>query len=391
MPHATSPHDSQEEQDDILIQQALDPENPVDFSRELEPGEKADDAIDFGDLGDDDLADDDDEDDAQHTQTSRAANTDDSFGDLENFVQEEGLPELIHEIHPIGDGDEFDDLFGDALSSPVNVEDELTEDQLLTTPVVVDTPYGLENDRSETFPNMPSRQPQGTSPAQTQDIFRPLTTSSEGSLLSKEQQLQHELFAMSGSGSGMMDKLQYTGQYSKNQIAGIWPKFERDTILRFMDLIPHKIAHFTGKKPAKPPKSVQPTRLSLELAQDQEKNFRLPPTLSRTMQDDVDHLGIVTIQRVSEERDIDDSLEIQSDYEFEPVGRVTWQDLQIVCEEWETKSVEGTQRIERKPHSWISGHDEDGVNLDHESKDFEGRQSVKVSTIQGIKNKFSRS
>lgn len=46
---------SQEEQDNLLIQQAL-ALDPSEFDRELEPGEKADNAIDFGDLSDSDLA-----------------------------------------------------------------------------------------------------------------------------------------------------------------------------------------------------------------------------------------------------------------------------------------------------------------------------------------------
>ena len=59
MPHATEPHDVEADRDQALIERVLDPQNTeLDWTRELEPGEKADDAVDFEDIGGDDLADD---------------------------------------------------------------------------------------------------------------------------------------------------------------------------------------------------------------------------------------------------------------------------------------------------------------------------------------------
>ena len=386
MPHATSPRKSQEEQDDILIQLALDPENALDFSRDLEPGEKADDAIDFGDLGDDDLADDDEENNVPLGPVTHTRDAEDSFGDQGTLLEDGSLPLLTYENDLNADGDELEDLFGDAISSPINVGDETREDQLPTTSDDVDIPYTLGDVASRGSSILSSRQPREDFIVQSRDFFRPVAFSSDDTALSKEQQLQQDLFAMSNSGPGMTDTLPFNAQYSENQIASIWPKFERNTILRFMDLIPHKIAHFTGKKPVKAPKPVHPTRLSLEVAPDQEKNFRLPSSSRRTKQEDMDQSGLVTVQRTSpDERHIDHSLEIGSDSEYEPVGGVTWQDLQLVCEDWEYYHAEGPQSQEENQDPWIGTYEDRTFGLDQETKDHQSRHLRKVRITQAFK------
>ena len=385
MPHATSPGDSQDEQDDILIQQALDPENPIDFTRELEPGEKADDAIDFGDLADDDLAEDEEQHDGQHYSRPPSANVGDSFEDLGSFMQGEDLSELMNKSQQDGDGDGFDDLFGDAPSSQAHIEDESKDDQLPTTPDDVDMAFAFEDDGSGRFMKLPSLTTRETSNSRPQNLFRPVAFSPEGPTLSKEQQLQQELFAMSGSGSGLMEILPATAENRERLLAQLWPTFEKDTVLRFMDLVPMKKARYIGKTPLKRPKPVQPTKLNLELAPDQEKNFRLPSNSNRRIQDKTDPLGLVIIQQtVSDEKDSDDSMDSESDYEHEPVGGVTWRDLQLVCEDWDTNSATETQSPERTRLSVGRGDDDNAFqDMEHEFKEDVGGSSAKVRTIQG--------
>lgn len=355
MPHATSPGDSQEEQDDILIRKVLDPENPIDFTSELEPGEKAEDAVDFGDLADDDLAEDEEEHVVQHQSTAHSSNVDDSLGGLESFVEGEGLLELTNERHPDGEGDGFDDLFGDAPSSPLDAKDESREDQLPETTGDLSMPFDFEDDVSGQFIELPALRTRETSHSQLQNLFRPVAFSSEGSTMSKEQQLQQELFAMSGSGSGLMEILPATVENRDQLLAQLWPDFEQDTILRFMNLVPMKKAHYVGKTPIKRPKPVQPTKLNFELAPDQEKAFRLPSNSNGRIQDRTDPLGLVTIRHaLSDRQDSDDGMDLESDFEQEPVAGVTWQDLQLVCEDWDNSSAAETQCLE---WTWLSGDD----------------------------------
>ena len=385
MLHTTSARDAQEEQDDLLIQQALnfDPQNPVDFSRELEPGEKADDAIDFGDLADDDLAEDEEDIDAQGNTTSPSRNADKSFGNGDGFMQVEHPPELKSENHLDGNGDGFDDLFGDAPSSPIDAEDDNKGGKLSTTPDDMAVPFDFEDDGSGQFLRISSLQMRETPVAQSQNLFRPIAFNPDTPVLSKEQQLQQELFAMSGSGTGMMEILPATAENREEMIAKIWPKFERDTILRFMDLIPMKKARYIGKIPLKRPRPLQPTKLNLELALDQEKSFRLSSTSSRKVQDDTDRLGLVKIQQIeSDDEDSDDSLDPGSDLEHEPVGGLSWQDLQAVCEDWETNSGEGSQGLEWYDASDGLGEYHNAFQVSgHDLEDLTSRLSTKVRTV----------
>ena len=345
MPHAMQDHDTQEEEDDRLIQLALDPdpENTldIDFNRELDPGEKADDAIDFGDLSDDDLADEEDGATVPHA-ANRIGEDDGSFGDLGALTQEEGLPELTSGSG--NDGDGFDDLFGDDMpSSPVDVKESAKVVKPVIRPNGLTASFDLEDD--EELANSPGVLP-GLSASQNQKLpassdptmFRPVQYSSKDAALSKEQQIQQALFAMSGSGTAT----DYPPAPPENQqelLASLWPKFERDTIPRFMDLLPPKKARYVGKTPLKKLKPVHPTKVNLELATDQEKGFRVFSGPSKKTQEEGERRGLILVPEVVlAEKSSSADLEVESDFENEPIGGVTWQDLQIICEDWDTHS-----------------------------------------------------
>ncbi len=327
MPHAISPHDSQEEQDDLLIRQALDPENPFEFDRELEPGEKADDAIDFGDLSDNDLADDEDE--GKLSLPNREVeDVDDDFGGLEDFMQDEVAPDLIKSEGPVED--ELDDLFGDIPSSPVGDGIEPQQNQCSTESVELGRATVLDGDEhtqhnegiSSTTPELRA---QGSSELPSQSTFRPASL----------QQLQQELFAMSGSGGGP-DILPPPPENQEELLMSLWPKFKRGTVPNFMDLLPPKKTSYFGKKPPKPPKPVQPTKVSLELAYDQERSFRLSSHNNRRIQEDTDRANVITIVDATSVRTTrSEDEDMISDLDNEPIGGISWQDLQIACEDWE--------------------------------------------------------
>ena len=345
MPHATEIRDAQEEEDDRLIQLALDPDPDnainIDFNRELEPGEKADDAIDFGDLSDDDLADEEDES-AVPSAPSRTVEDDGSFGDLGVLTQEEGLPELTSGSG--NDGDGFDDLFGDDMpSSPVDIKEGTKVVKPVIRPNGLTTSFELEEDEelassSGVLSGLAPSQSQKLPASSDASMFRSVNFSSKDAALSKEQQIQQALFAMSGSGAAT-DYLPAPPENQEELLASLWPKFERDTTPRFMDLLPPKKARYVGKTLIKKPKPVLPTKLNLELAADQEKSFRISSGFSRKTQEEAERQGLILISElVSAEKSSDDDLEVESDFEHEPVGGVTWQDLQIICEDWDIHS-----------------------------------------------------
>ena len=65
MPHAIDQFELQDQADDAEIARLLNDDNPsnntLNFDRDLEVGEKADDAIDFEDISDDDLPEEEDD------------------------------------------------------------------------------------------------------------------------------------------------------------------------------------------------------------------------------------------------------------------------------------------------------------------------------------------
>ena len=338
MPHATVARDAQEEQDELLIQQALDPENPLDFNRDLELGEKAEDAVNFSDLSDDDLADDEIE--GGSLQSTYAAHLPDGHEPpngrrllLQNdHLQTQGYADDVR-------GDVLDDLFGERSSSPADgvTASEDTGHPLrlaqLTTSIDSNDAFGSDSDRrTPAFTNPPQKHTAGNDAYQGSSSS--LRIGQEDDSLSKEQQLQQELFAMSGSSLGRIDVVPII-ETQEDLLAALWPRFERDTVPKFMDLLPPKKARYIGKTPVRRPKALQPTRLSLEIAMDQEKGFRLASGSNKRFQENVEQQRLITIQKEpSEGEREDDDQDQESDVENDRVGEVSWQDLQIICGDW---------------------------------------------------------
>ena len=122
MPHATAIDDIQDENEERDYHEALriagGPEGSSSFQdRDLDPGEKADDAVDFGDLSDDDLADDDEDgDNTQYTRLEGSQNKDMNWEYSVDILPKAHPPDLQN--GSAGNGESLDDLFGDMRSSP---------------------------------------------------------------------------------------------------------------------------------------------------------------------------------------------------------------------------------------------------------------------------------
>lgn len=342
MPHAISPHDFQEEQDDLLIRQALDPENPFDFDRELEPGEKADDAIDFGDLSDNDLADDEDE--GRLLPSRQVDNAHGTFGGIADFLQDEGAPGIIKSEGP-GE-DDLDDLFRDIPSSPVDDGVEEKPTQVCAGDVEMAGASELGEQHSQLIDRLtPETRAPGPSEVQSQPSIRPASL----------QQLQQDLFAMSGS--GVADIPPSPPENQEELLITLWPKFKRGTIPKFMDLLPPKKTSYIGKKPLKQPKPMQPTKINLELAYDQEKGFKLASVNNRRIQEDTDRANFVSVaDTTSVKKATAEDEDMDSDLENAPIGGISWQDFQFACGDWD---------ILDEPDPVLSKQVEIGSNFEH--------------------------
>ena len=395
MPHATALHQSEDEHDTILIQQVLDApttEDPFGLNRDLEPGEKAEDAVDFEDISDDDLAEDEDAVGEREPQTG-GGHQNGASSKSETFAQDVNFPASTNG-KGLEDNAYEEDLFGEVLSSPV------------------ETDTAQAKIRIEHEQHGPSNTGRSTSP-QAQILSHPTSPSSRqveapgiiglGSAMlnskestsSKELQRQQELLAMSRTGAANTDALPAPPENREELLASLWPKFERNTIPRFMDLLPPKRARYLGKSIPKPPKPLCPSKVNLELTLDQEKSFKVSSTVSKPHMDESSSQGIVIIQdEVVIKKNNEEDNNIESDFENELVRGISWQDLQIICEDWDTRSTaesvgsdEGSSS-NRKPRNidiyQELGHDRDR-DRDHE------RPPTKVSQYQNFGQACSHS
>lgn len=338
------------------------------MSRDLDAGEKADDAVDFEDISDGDLAEDEDGGAVQPAGQDGLFEEEDAFGGL-NDVMEESSPPSSNDENVATEGDGFDDLFGDLPSSPAGQPDEPsgTQQSVLTSDVNMSFDFEDDDalpDSSGTPPAVSSQNPE-TPAASSQPLFRPVEYNAKDAVRSKEQLLQQALFAMSGSGSAS-DLPPAPPENTEELLASLWPKFQRHTVPRFMELLPPKKAHYVGKTPLKPPKAVNPTKVSLELAQDQEKSFRAPQTANRRTQEaEAEQKGLILVPELeSGEQSSDNDMDVDSDLEGEPVGGMTWQDLQILCEDWDIPDLEQLSESEHGDAGIAEASDDDLFGTD---------------------------
>ena len=361
MPHATSPNPSQDALDEILIQQALDPQSQIDFSRDLDPGEKADDAVDYEDLDDDDLADDDGGYAAEVKVRSLLQDPKELGADASSSAHAR-----LHEAKSdIG----FDDLFVEA-SPPPSLADNATS---LT---------GKSQHSDAVLP--------GSDAPTTREASRTQFLNAQDRQLSKEQQLQQELFALSGAGLAAPDLPPEPPANHEELLAALWPKFERNATPKFMELLPPKKAKYVVKQRPKPPKPFNPTKIQLEIEQDQEKAFRLLTGPEKRTWDEIDYVRTVAIRPASPtEKSTDDELDVGSNAESDVQG-LSLHDLQILCEDWGFADPSDTDEFSnpRKSSVAASGDITFQFRRSHREGELE-EPPVKVSLLSGS-SRFAR-
>ena len=337
MPHALTAQDPADdgEDDDYrrLLQHAQDPRN---FEEPSDLGEKADNAVDYGDLSDEDLADDEDENNIASLSVVRGVTNCGSFDDSGTQTQDENEPDLTGGSGP--EGDMYDHLFNDdeGPSSPVDLTDADGGIQPIIQHDGANVSFNFDEDVPFTIPaeDLLNDSFQATHAAE-QPKFLPVNFSSNDKALSAELQ-QRELFAMSGSGLGSSQFLPAPPENQEELLATLWPQFERNGVPNWTSMLPSRKARYIGKTPLKAPKPVQPTKVSLEIAADQAKDFTSNFGPSKRSFDDLEQPGLVVIRSASPEKtDADEEIDMDSDYENEVVGGATWQDLQIICADWD--------------------------------------------------------
>lgn len=341
---------SQEEQDNLLIQQAL-ALDPSEFDRELEPGEKADDAIDFGDLSDGDLAE--DEDDSLQDEKGPNLMKGDESGDessRENINPFKCLVNTFSSPNPpvhgrnkevqMGDfeaeqpgsnvDDELDYLFTGSLppSSLAESETRPNEGQSCASSIAAEPRGEVEPHRVEGHEQEKTKDPshKADESAQKSTESRGTSTAEPGTLV----EMQRKLFAIAGPVA------------PGNSLSSLWPSFKRGTIPKFMQLLPPSSTPYVGAKRPDRIKPVKPTRIKLELANDQARSFKLPFTQTTMREESADYNLITssasfnTIRIEDGAREPDLGFEsTASELDDEPLGGVSWEDIDFASADWD--------------------------------------------------------
>lgn len=379
MPHATTPEASEPEDADFdnVMRQLNGPfgEGNVSFdfmTRELDTGEKADDAIDYEDIDDEELPEEEAGARLPAEDATEAIQEDDQIQNL--FDEPDNLFGEPMENDAKAADDGLDDLFGDEPAEAEEQQEDHTKDLFseeeeeqeppppvvaappppapppLTAPPVVEPaaqlPEVIEEDRTEKPPVVEKND---VPPEENMD---PATL--------RAWKLQQSLFAMSSYGP---DNPPAPPENVEELLQSLFPGFDRNVLPRFLELIPTKKAHFVGKLPVKPPKPVMPTKLSVEISQDQEKSFKTGGQGHKRPLD-LDNLGVVPIIESPEEEgeDVKEDVDLDLNNEEPLPGGITLQDIQIVCADWDVHSQFSEMDIDEEelPADNTQNVDDDG-------------------------------
>lgn len=414
MPHATEtkgPEGPEDSDFENVMRQMNGPlEGGISFdflSRDLDPGEKADDAIDYEDIDDDDDL---PEEEAAHQAMAGQGREASEEGDQEMkdmfggaAEDEEGEEDLF------GDGgeaqdterapeDDLADLFGEGPASPKQDQVDHTRDLFFEEDEEQQQQiHGLDQQQQQqekeqqhqqpslrapepTGPVLPSAQqpqPDAMDGVKVEERYEEGPLGAEDEAASPEDEddnvpdmdpaslrawkLQQSLFAMSTAGP---DHPPAPPESTEELLQSLFPTFDRNSLPRFLELIPHKKAHFVGKQPLKPPRPVLPTKVNLELAQDQERVFKAGgQAFKRTLESE--HAGLVPVtdapqDELKEEEEIREELEHDLDVDEVLPGGVTLQDLRVICTDWDAKDddVPSEMDVEEPPEP-VQNVDED--------------------------------
>jgi len=290
--------------------------------RPLDIGEKADDAVDYEDISDDDLPDEEfaSGEGADSTQNFSGTTLQDSGGAGDN--EDVDMDDLFGDNH-----DDNDDLFGDdpSHSDPVQ-ESARHEDDPLTS---------IEDLVQEGFSSVAEDKPQSA----TRNIA---TSVAQQEVEEEDPEVREQLALFAQSSRKKDEPAAAPVKTSREEFEKIWPNFEADKPPRFFSLVPRKRAFYIPKVPQKTPRPFQTNKLTLDLATDQEKSFRLHPTTTTAKsgrQQEEEQGGLIHITNTADEDgDSEDQLELDNldtIDDREMIGNVSWSDLRIACEDWD--------------------------------------------------------
>lgn len=302
-------------------------------ARPLDLGEKADDAIDYEDISDDDLADDETGGDgvggAVQPPSGQQAQADGFLEGIFGEAKQEGEDEDMDM--------DMDDLFGDA-----GDDDQLlpTFDDLPDVTQLEPTENGVkkqdtikalsevdgdDDDDDDLIAEETPPAGQGLAGLEELDLDEEQN---------KDYMLQQALFAQSGMQTHLPDNQVDNDRELLKLLA---PKFSRDEIPRWHEIFPPRRVNFDHKFPTRPPKPIRPTKVNLDIDQDQRTLFN--SALSQVKRaSDADPTGFISTKNPDRKGSLSDDEDLGPDADANETlpGHITEQDLAILCADWDT-------------------------------------------------------
>ncbi|KAK3722211.1 hypothetical protein LTR37_002644 [Vermiconidia calcicola] len=368
MPHATGDETMVDMDESSTIQSFLNQHGAADIGDSLghtfDQGNKAEDAIDYEDISDeDDLPE-------EEEATNRVSGDGDPSDEFDQLAGDLGglpvqpPPPHINAFHDeldakdqysndlFGESDETHDLFGDSTSSP---EQKRAQPASHAHPSL-QRPSGLAlpSKSSLALPGISTsyqQQPQLRLPQQSSGSMSPPSFGeggyspaasiedddlSDDAALTAGERMQRRLFKLAARKQAGEDVDETLEEIDLDVFYSLFPSFEKNQNPSFVKLFPPRPAKYRGKAPLKPPRPVIPTKLSLDIMPDQEKTFKAPGLLHKAGDERSQRDGLVYLHFGSrQQEDSDDDVALSSLNEDEQIGGVTMQDLAVICGDWD--------------------------------------------------------
>jgi len=263
--------------------------------REIGGGDKADDAVDYGDISDDELPE-------EEKSGGPVQEPSIALGGIMEYADNE-------------DNDLFGDadLFGDGPSSPMGVPD-----QGMT----------LSRDRSQGEDAASDLASEHASPTSRVAIPEPPLDLDEREL--RLYAIQQALFSQTGKAVPVTQE-ENLEQWLKHE----FPGFDRNEIPQFHRLFPPRQRRYIGKTPLKPPKPIRPMKVNLELDQDQKTAFNSNASRKRPWEGDG---SVVLVDDLFGHELSEDETVAESDLDEPLPGGLSMQELDIICADFDTLS-----------------------------------------------------
>ncbi|KIW00415.1 uncharacterized protein PV09_08120 [Verruconis gallopava] len=342
MPHAVSEDDNDEgkrlsDADDEIIAQLLagsgqanDALAGLNDDFENEPGEKADDALDYGDISDDDLP---DEEDAAPSLSN---------GHASHALENEGSGDFLDDGDLFGDPDMEKDLFGG--DGDMEITDPAKPDHQINGDSAQDTQKmeTFEDDLFGEAEDLPSEEPataKSVAPDSDDDEDMDPAAREQARLFKESREREDRLRRGGLDPSAIVVPVSASHQ---DTIDAYFPDYNKEEMPDFSKLFFRRRAHYLRKAPLKQPAKVQPTRANIEIEADQERSFKLSngsQTRKRINEEATDDGLLFIHYNDRADRLNDHQIEMVPLEDDEKIGGVSVQDLRVLCEDWDSLSV----------------------------------------------------